>query len=206
MILVKTALIIEKFFSNALTMRNIGIFASGNGTNAQALINRFAGRPDVRIALIITDNPRANVIGRAHHHRIPCLVLRNSALLEEHLVQAIKTFDIALFVLAGYLSLVPESFIHAFSGKIINLHPALLPNFGGKGMYGMRVHQAVIESGATESGITIHWVNEHYDRGETIFQATCRVDPADTPESLAEKIHTLEHQHLPEVVERLVKE
>lgn len=189
---------------NLFVMSNIAVLASGNGSNAQALIDHFSGKSGAQVALIVTDNPKAHVIERAHAAKIPCLTIRNSDLTKPEIIAFLQALDVELIVLAGYLSLVPEPFIHAFGGNVINLHPALLPKYGGKGMYGIHVHESVIANHDSISGITIHWVNSKYDEGRQIFQATCPVLKGDTPEVLAHRIHALEHKHLPEVVEKLM--
>ncbi len=186
-------------------MKKLIILASGSGSNAENIVRYFGGGNRVEVALILTDNPQAGVIGRANNLGVACVSF-NQALFQRtgYLQQIIQDINPDLIVLAGFLKKIPGSLIGLFPDKIVNIHPALLPKFGGKGMYGMRVHQAVIDAREKESGITVHYVNEHYDEGQIIFQAKTSVQPNDTPESLAEKIHQLEHKHFPAVLEQLL--
>lgn len=187
-------------------MKHIAIFASGSGSNAEEIARYFAGQADVQIVLILTNNPQAGVIDRARRgfgcgQHVPVVVFDRPAFRESNRIVALLTAQkIDLIVLAGFMWLVPASLVQAFSGRIVNIHPALLPKFGGKGMFGGHVHQAVVAAGATESGITIHFVNEHYDEGQIVFQATCPVSPTDTPDDVAAKVHALEYAHYPRVV------
>ncbi len=187
-------------------MINIAIFASGSGTNAEAIMRHFEGSTRGRVALLLSNREDAYALKRAEGFGVPTAVFtreefgeprgRVASLLQEH--------GIDFIVLAGFLWLVPHYLTDAYAGRIVNIHPALLPKFGGRGMYGDRVHRAVIEAGERESGITIHWVNERYDSGDTIFQATVAVDAADTADTLAAKIHELEHRHFPTVIEQTI--
>lgn len=187
-------------------MKHIAIFASGSGSNAEEIARYFAGQADVQVVLILTNNPQAGVIDRARRgfgcgQHVPVVVFDRPAFRESNRIVALLTAQkIDLIVLAGFMWLVPASLVQAFSGRIVNIHPALLPKFGGKGMFGGHVHQAVVAAGATESGITIHFVNEHYDEGQVVFQATCPVSPTDTPDDVAAKVHALEYAHYPRVV------
>ena len=187
-------------------MKHIAIFASGSGSNAEEIARYFAGQADVQIVLILTNNPQAGVIDRARRgfgcgQHVPVVVFDRPTFRESNRIVALLTAQkIDLIVLAGFMWLVPASLVQAFSGRIVNIHPALLPKFGGKGMFGGHVHQAVVAAGATESGITIHFVNEHYDEGQVVFQATCPVSPTDTPDDVAAKVHALEYAHYPRVV------
>ena len=187
-------------------MKHIAIFASGSGSNAEEIARYFAGQADVQVVLILTNNPQAGVIDRARRgfgcgQHVPVVVFDRPAFRESNRIVALLTAQkIDLIVLAGFMWLVPASLVQAFSGRIVNIHPALLPKFGGKGMFGSHVHQAVVAAGATESGITIHFVNEHYDEGQVVFQATCPVSPTDTPDDVAAKVHALEYAHYPRVV------
>ena len=187
-------------------MKHIAIFASGSGSNAEEIARYFAGQADVQIVLILTNNPQAGVIDRARRgfgcgQHVPVVVFDRPTFRESNRIVALLTAQkIDLIVLAGFMWLVPASLVQAFSGRIVNIHPALLPKFGGKGMFGGHVHQAVVAAGATESGITIHFVNEHYDEGQVVFQATCSVSPTDTPDDVAAKVHALEYAHYPRVV------
>jgi phosphoribosylglycinamide formyltransferase 1 len=185
-------------------MVNLAIFASGSGTNTQRLIQYFHNHPDIRIALVISNNPEAYVLKRAEDAGIPSFVFsRKDFEAVEPVMDCLKEQNIDIIVLAGFLLLIPAEMIIAFRDRIINIHPALLPAYGGKGMYGMRVHEAVILNRERESGITVHVVNEQYDAGKIIFQKSCDIDD-DTPETLAEKIHALEYKYYPQVVENFV--
>jgi len=186
-------------------MKNIAIFASGSGTNAQKIMERFASSTEIKVSLILVNNPEAGVIKRAEKFNVPVVVFnRNQFSNTDEVVSFLLENEIDLVVLAGFLWLVPQNMVKAFPNKIINIHPALLPNYGGKGMYGDRVHEAVIASGDKESGITIHFVNDKYDDGAIIAQFKCNISSTDTPDSLALNIHKLEHQHFPEVIENLL--
>ena len=185
-------------------MIRIGIFASGEGTNAQRFMDYFKDNGEIAISLIITNNPKANVINRAGKMGIACMVIdRNTFYNTNKVVDELKE-KVDFIVLAGFMWMVPENLIKAFRGKMVNIHPALLPAYGGKGMYGMNVHKAVVANREKKSGITIHFVNEHYDEGKIIFQEECPVSDRDTPETLAENIHRLEHEFYPKVVEKLL--
>jgi phosphoribosylglycinamide formyltransferase 1 len=187
-------------------MVNAAVFASGEGTNAENLFRYFANDPRIRIKLVVTNRDNAGVIARAEKYRKSVQIISKTALLEytSQFIDFLKVEKIDLIILAGFLLKLPEAFIAAFPGKIINIHPSLLPKYGGKGMYGLKVHEAVINNGDKESGITIHLVNEEYDSGEIILQEKCPVYPHDTPETLAERIHQLEHEFFPKAVERFL--
>jgi phosphoribosylglycinamide formyltransferase-1 len=186
-------------------MKNIAIFASGSGTNAQAIAEHFNGSSLARIACILSNKPDAYVLERAKALKIPSAVFtRDEFYNSVKVLEILKEDQIDFIVLAGFLWLVPTYLIEAYPRRIINIHPALLPGYGGKGMYGLRVHQAVIENGDEESGITIHYVNNRYDEGDIIFQARCKVQSDDTPEFLAHRVHELEYAHYPQVIEDLV--
>ncbi|PCJ83664.1 MAG: phosphoribosylglycinamide formyltransferase [Flavobacteriales bacterium] len=183
-------------------MHRIAIFASGSGTNAEKIIGHFRGDENSSVSLIVCNKPNAGVIERAQQYGIAVkLVERTSFYEADKLLAELENNGITFIVLAGFLWLIPAYLIKAFPNKIINLHPALLPKFGGKGMYGMNVHRAVLQSGEKESGITIHYVNEKYDEGQIIFQARCCIEQTDTPESLQKKVQQLEHEHFPKVIE-----
>jgi formyltetrahydrofolate-dependent phosphoribosylglycinamide formyltransferase len=187
-------------------MIQVAIFASGAGTNAQQIIQHFNAHPHIKIALIVCNKSGAGVIDIAAKENIPVLLVeKEKFLLGNAYTDELKAFGIDFIVLAGFLWKLPAKLVAAFSGKIINIHPALLPGYGGKGMYGAYVHEAVITAGEKESGITIHFVDEWYDHGKIIFQATCTVDENETPASLAQKIHELEHTHYPTVIEKTVQ-
>ena len=182
-------------------MKNIAIMASGSGTNTENIIRFFRTNPFASVKLVLSNKPDALVLKRAHALEIETVFFDRHQFYHSNEVEEILiSREIDLIVLAGFLWLVPESLIKAFSQRIINIHPALLPKYGGKGMYGKIVHEAVISSGENESGISIHMVNEKYDEGGIIFQARCRIDPGETPDSLAQKVHELEYKHYPEVI------
>ncbi len=199
---------IVKFASNQdneKPMIKIAIFASGNGSNAQRIIEYFQSSRSIRVAMVLSNNPDAPVLERSRKLGVPAEVFSRVEFYETDKIPAIlRKNGISFLILAGFLWLVPGNLLKTFSGKIINIHPALLPKYGGKGMYGMKVHQAVIESGDKESGISIHTVNEKYDEGQILFQAKCSVESGDTAETLAMKIHELEHQYFPKVIEEEV--
>jgi len=186
-------------------VKKLAIFASGSGTNAQAIMQYFENHRDISIALVVCNRPGAGVIQRAHTFNVPVMMINKTDLYESDTVlQKLNASGIDWIILAGFLWLVPEDLIKAYNGKIVNIHPALLPNFGGKGMYGAKVHQAVLDSGKKVSGISIHFVNEHYDRGDIIAQFTCPVEETETLATLQHKIHKLEHRYYPETIEKLV--
>jgi phosphoribosylglycinamide formyltransferase-1 len=186
-------------------MKNIAIFASGEGTNAQNIIDYFKFSNKIKIALVVSNKPNANVLNRAIQSGIPSIVINRHSFYEsDQTIDRLKTLNIDLIVLAGFLWMIPENFVKAFSNRIINIHPALLPKHGGKGMYGINVHKAVILAKDAQSGISIHYVNEYYDEGKIISQHQCNVSENETPESLAKKIHALEHAHLPKAIEKLL--
>jgi phosphoribosylglycinamide formyltransferase-1 len=188
-------------------MKNIVIFASGNGTNAERIMEYFSVNDTVNIQLILTNNPRAGVLARAQKFGVPTVVFTKEEFYHSDKINRLLTENkIDFVVLAGFLWLIPASIIQSFPGRIINIHPALLPKYGGKGMYGRHVHEAVIANRETQSGITIHYVNDHYDEGNVIFQATCEVKEDDTPDRLAARIHELEYAHFPVVIEQLLKD
>ncbi len=187
-------------------MQRIAIFASGNGSNAQRIIEYFQGHPKIQVTLVLCNNPDAFVIERARNMHIPSVIFtRHDLYHSNHLQDILSVQGIDFLVLAGFLWLIPNYLLQAYPSRIINIHPALLPNYGGKGMYGKRVHEAVIQSNDKESGISIHYVNEHYDDGQIIFQAKCPIEPGDTPESLANKVHDLEYRHYPEIIEKVIE-
>jgi phosphoribosylglycinamide formyltransferase-1 len=186
-------------------MSNIAIFASGSGTNAQAITEYFKDKKTHEVKLILSNKPNAFVIERAKLLKVPAIVFDRRRFYETFEIgQILKNEKIDLIVLAGFLWLVPENILRTYSKRIINIHPALLPKYGGHGMYGMRVHEAVVANHETESGITIHYVNEIYDQGEIIFQAKCKVEPTDTAETVAKKVHKLEYTYFPKTIENLL--
>lgn len=182
----------------------IAIFASGSGSNAENIIRYFSNHPNFVFPVILSNNEKAFVHERAKKLKIPSVTFSKEDFLKgEKILNFLQEQKIDAIVLAGFLLQVPSLVIDAYPQKIINIHPALLPKFGGKGMYGMRVHEAVKEAGETETGITIHYVNNEYDAGEIIFQAKCPVLPKDTPETIAKKVHELEYQYFPRVIEKI---
>lgn len=182
-------------------MKKIAIFASGSGSNAENIIRFFENDPRNRVSLVLCNKPDAYVLERAKRLGVPALVFNREQFYHSDLIlDRLKAEAVDLIVLAGFLWKVPANLLAAYPDRIINIHPALLPKFGGKGMYGEHVHEAVIAAGEKESGITIHHVNDRYDEGAAIFQATCPVLPDDTPDTLAAKVHALEYAHFPRVI------
>ena len=186
------------------TMKRMAILASGSGTNAERITQYFAGRKTAEVALIITNKEQAGVIQRTEQLNIPCLVVTANEFKEGKACQILLEQHIDFVVLAGFLLRVPDDILRHYPNRIINIHPSLLPKFGGKGMYGHHVHEAVLASGETESGITIHYVDEHYDEGGIILQAKCPVLPNDTSDTLASRVHQLEYEYFPKVIEELL--
>ncbi len=186
-------------------MKHIAIFASGNGSNTEAIIGYFKGHPSVNVALVVTNNPEAGVIKIAHSNKIISAIVSKNALNDpEILGRLIAALNIDMIVLAGFLQLIPAYLLERFPQRIINIHPALLPKYGGKGMYGIKVHEAVLSQGDAETGITIHFVNENYDEGEVILQKATTIDKSDTPETIALKVQVLEHEWFPRTIEKLL--
>ncbi len=186
-------------------MHRLAIFASGEGTNAQNFIDYYRDREDISISLIVCNKKDAGVVTKAEKAGIPILVVDREAFYKTDLVVNELKEKADFIVLAGFLWMIPENIIDAFKGKIVNIHPALLPNYGGKGMYGSKVHEAVIANGEIASGITIHYVNDKYDDGEIIFQEKCLIEAFDTPETLAKKVHNLEYLFYPVIVDILLR-
>ena len=184
--------------------KNIAIFASGSGSNAENIIRYFANSGVLKFPVILSNKPDAFIHDRAKALNIPSLTFSKQDFENgEKILEVMKSYEIDAIVLAGILLKVPFAILKAYPRKIINIHPALLPRHGGKGMYGERVHKAVKEQGDTESGITIHYVNENYDEGDVIFQALCTVSPTDTCEDIAANVHALEYEHFPKVIEQI---
>lgn len=185
---------------------NIALFCSGSGSNAEKIIEYFDGKDEVEVVLLLTNNPSAYAIERAKKHGVPFLIFdRNSFYNSNDVLAELRNLEVTWVILAGFLWLIPQNLINNFPGRILNIHPALLPKFGGKGMYGMKVHQAVVDAKEPESGISIHIVNENYDEGDIVFQATCCIEEEDTAEVVAQKVQLLEHEHFPKVIEDLIK-
>lgn len=186
-------------------MKKIAIFASGSGTNAENIIKTFSNTSKISVELILSNKKDAYVLERAQKYGIDTFVFSGKELREtDKVLQKLQEYEIDFIVFAGFLLMIPQHIINAFPQKIINIHPALLPKYGGKGMYGEHVHKAVIENKELESGITIHYVNEQYDEGAIIFQAKCPVCENETQATLAEKIHRLEYEHFPRIIEEVV--
>lgn len=187
-------------------MIRITIFASGSGSNAENIAEYFRDHADIQVALILSNNPGAYVHERAKKLGIPSYTFSKAAFDEGSAVlHILREYQTDFIVLAGFLLKVSQPLLDAFPRRIVNIHPALLPKYGGKGMYGDRVHRAVVEAGERESGITIHYVNENYDEGDIIFQARCEVIPGETPKDVARKVHELEYAHFPVVIDALLK-
>ncbi len=186
-------------------MKHIVIFASGSGSNAENLIRFFQSRDHAMVDMVLTNNPHAKVLDRCKALGVSAMSFnRVSFSKSDDILNILKLKQPDLIILAGFLWKFPKAIIDTFPNKVINIHPALLPKYGGKGMYGMHVHNAVVEHKEVESGITIHYVNEHYDEGAIIFQAKCDVLPTDTAEDVARKIHELEMEHFPKVVDKIL--
>jgi phosphoribosylglycinamide formyltransferase-1 len=186
-------------------MKHLAIFASGKGSNARAIIEYFKNHPSIKVALVLTNNPSAGVIAVAHGHKIISAIVNTATLQNEQmLIRLLDALKIDFIVLAGFLQKIPAFLVQKFSGKIINIHPALLPKYGGKGMYGLKVHEAVLKNNETETGITIHYVNEQYDAGEIILQKTINIAPNTTSERLALQVQALEHEWYPKTIEQLL--
>lgn len=186
-------------------MKKIVIFASGSGTNAENIIKYFAATKIGSVEAVLTNNPNAKVIERAKKYEVPVEIFSKGDLNESKVLQIINKIQPDLIVLAGFLLKFPENIIAAYPDKIINIHPALLPKYGGKGMYGMHIHKAIVENKENETGITIHFVNENYDEGNIIFQKIITLSGIETPEEVAEKIHELEQEYFPQVIERFLE-
>ncbi|MCB0654078.1 MAG: phosphoribosylglycinamide formyltransferase [Saprospiraceae bacterium] len=188
-------------------MKNIAIFASGTGSNARRIVEHFQDKDDYRVALVVSNRHDALVLKMAEEYGIDQLVIsRDNFYHSEEILKKLSDYKIDFIALAGFLWLIPEYLVKAYEKKMINIHPALLPQYGGKGMYGHHVHHAVKAAGESESGITIHYVNTKYDEGDIVFQARCALEEDDTPEEIARKVLGLEHRHFPEIIEKILKE
>ena len=185
-------------------MKNIILFASGAGSNAENIIQNFKNNDNIRVVGVFTNNPNAKVLDKAKTHNVPSILFNREEFLGTSVLQKIIALQPDLIVLAGFLWKMPQQIVAAYPNKIINIHPALLPNYGGKGMYGMNVHQAILKNKEKETGITIHYVNENYDEGEFIFQTSVNIEDLKTPEAIAEKVHQLEYQHFPTIIKKLL--
>lgn len=185
--------------------RKLAIFASGKGSNAGRILEYFNKRTAVEVVLIATDQAKAGVLAIAQKWNCPSYVLSRASLSQsQQLLKVLKAHEVDFIALAGFLKRIPAALVAAYPQAMVNIHPALLPKFGGKGMYGSRVHRAVKEAGESETGISIHWVNENYDEGALIFQEKCTLTQEDTIEGIAKKVQALEHQYYPQVLERLL--
>ena len=185
-------------------MKKILLFASGAGSNVENIIQYFKNNPDVKIAGVFSNNPNAKVLDKAKNYNIPTLIFGREQLTEGFVLDKMAEFKPDLVVLAGFLWKMPQEIVSAYPNKIINIHPALLPKYGGKGMYGIKVHQTVLANKEKETGITIHYVNEHYDEGEFIFQQKVAIEDCTSADEIANKIHELEHKHFPKIIEKLL--
>ncbi len=184
----------------------IVVLASGSGTNAENIIRHFSSNPIAKVVAVFCNNPNAGVLSKAERLQTPTYVFTKKDLFEEkHVLEKLKWFKADWIVLAGFLLKIPENIIHIYKDKIINIHPALLPKYGGKGMYGMHVHNAVVANSEPKTGITIHLVNEHYDDGAIIFQQAVALQKDDSPEDVFQKIHALEQQYFPTVIENFIQ-
>lgn len=187
-------------------MTNIAIFVSGSGTNCENIIRHFTDSKDVKIALVLSNRSDAYALVRAEKYNIPAVVLpKTDFYKEEQLLGLMQTYAIDFIVLAGFLLMIPDFLIHAYKRRMVNLHPALLPKFGGKGMYGHHVHEAVKAAGETETGMTVHWVSSICDGGEIIAQYRTPINPEDTPDDIAAKEHILEQKYFPTVIEQVLQ-
>lgn len=187
-------------------MKKIAIFASGSGTNAENIIRYFAGSDTIQVALVLSNKRDAGVLERARRLNVPAFVFTGEEFdAGEPIIYKLAEYPIDFIVLAGFLRKIPDKLLRAFPNRIVNIHPALLPKYGGKGMYGRHVHEAVVRACEHESGITIHYIDDHYDEGAIIFQASCPLSPSDTPDDVARKVHALEYAHYPRVIEQVLQ-
>ncbi|WKN33503.1 phosphoribosylglycinamide formyltransferase [Porifericola rhodea] len=188
-------------------MKNIAVFASGSGTNAEKIFEKFQNHPEARVKLLLSNNPKAGVIARAAKYNIEVCVFDRSILTQtQDILNTLQEQNIDLIVLAGFLLKIPDNLLKAYPDRIVNIHPALLPKYGGKGMYGINVHKAVVAAQEKQSGISIHLCNENYDEGKMILQVSCELTEEDSPTDVAAKVQQLEHKYYPEVVEELVRQ
>lgn len=185
-------------------MKNLALFASGGGSNAEAIINHFKNHKDINVSLIVSNKPEAYVLERAKKHGIPTLLCTKSEIQASSFLKKLQANKVDFIALAGFLLLIPEYLIAAYDNKIVNIHPSLLPKYGGKGMYGSRVHQAVFNNLEKTSGLTVHYVNGAYDEGNIIFQAETSLEVTDTPDRIAQKVLKLEHEHYGRVIEEVM--
>ncbi|MDD6208998.1 MAG: phosphoribosylglycinamide formyltransferase [Bacteroidales bacterium] len=194
------------FAKDLIIMKKIAVFASGTGSNAVNLVQYFSTKKDMEIALLLSNKANAPVIDKMKALGVPTVVVTNEKFEDSsYMLSLLREYDISFIILAGFLKIIPPFLTETFDNKIINIHPSLLPKYGGKGMYGMKVHEAVVAAGDKESGITIHYLNNRYDEGEVIFQAVCEVTTDDTAEDVAKKVHALEYEHYPKVAEKILQ-
>ena len=187
-------------------MINIALFASGNGTNAYRIMDYFQNHKEIKVVILLSNNPEAFALQRARSYKVEGKSFNRKTFYETNeIIDLLKDLDISFIALAGFLWLIPDSMIAAYPNRIVNIHPALLPKYGGKGMYGIHVHQAVCDNRESESGITIHYVNNEYDRGTIIHQRKCSIESEDKPEDIAKKVLALEHSDYPKVIENIAK-
>ncbi|MDY3069283.1 MAG: phosphoribosylglycinamide formyltransferase [Parabacteroides sp.] len=187
-------------------MKKIAVFASGAGTNAENIIRYFVDSEKMKVVLVLSNNRKAGVHFRVNALGVPSFVFTREEFAEGiPILDKLSEYEVDFIVLAGFMCFVSAPLLKAFPGRIVNIHPSLLPKFGGKGMYGIHVHEAVVKSGEKESGITIHYINERYDEGAIIFQTSCPVFPNDTPEDLATRVHALEYEYYPKVIEEILE-
>lgn len=190
---------------NCNVLKRLAIFASGSGSNAVKIIEYFVDSPEGQVVVIFCNNPKAGIIEKAAARSIPVQIFDRSEFQSESFREQLDTFKVDWIILAGFLWLMPENIINKYSNRIVNIHPALLPDYGGKGMYGMNVHEAVWRDKKTETGITIHYVNEHYDNGDIIFQASCTIHPGDSAQEIQARVLELEHKYFATIVEALLR-
>lgn len=185
-------------------MINIALFASGNGSNVATVLKKLH-KKSLNVGLIVSNNPEANVLNIAKKHEVPTLIIKKNEFYQtEKIIQNLEEYKIEWIFLAGFLWLIPHYLIQKYPYKIVNIHPSLLPKYGGKGMYGAKVHDAVWEHGEKETGITIHYVNEKYDEGQIVFQTKCKLNEIDTPDIIAKKVHDLEYEYYPIIIKKLI--
>lgn len=186
-------------------MINVAVFASGNGSNCENLLRHFAHHPSIRVALVVCNNPNAHVLERVKPYNVPALVVDRGGLASPEFAEGLKSeYNVGFIVLAGFLLKVPDGLVAAYDGRMVNLHPALLPKYGGKGMYGRHVHEAVKANGDTETGYTVHWVSREIDGGAIIAQRNVALSATDSVDDIAEKEHLLEMRHFPSDIERIL--
>lgn len=186
-------------------MKKLAILASGEGTNAERIIQYFLEKKTAEVVIVITNKAQAGVLKRAEQLGVPSCIVTSQGFATGEALEILHRYNVDFIVLAGFLLKVPDGILYDYPNRIVNIHPALLPKYGGKGMYGLHVHEAVIAAHETESGITIHYINERYDEGNILFQATCPILPNDTPETLATRVHGLEYEYFPAVIEKKIE-